>query len=147
MTVGSNAEVTLGPGVYVFTGAVQFKSNAKVFANGGVTLFFTGTSSLYIDSNATLQVVAPNTGSTAGIGLWMNVNNGTISMNNNGKWVMKGALYAPNASLTLQSNASSQCTQIIARSFVLGSNATITLNHDCVGVGVSDVAGGYRLVQ
>ena len=75
------------------------------------------------------------------------VANGSISINSNGSWIVKGAVYAPSAQVTLNSNASSECTQIIAKNFNLDSNATITLNHRCEGVGVSGVGGSFRLVH
>jgi Flp pilus assembly protein TadG len=101
----SNA--TLNAGTYVFTGNVTLDGTV---IGTGVTLDLSSTGgSLSQNSNSTLNIVAPTSGTFNGVAIMApptNVN-GTLNFNiGSSTGTIKGIVYAPDATLTLQDNGS-----------------------------------------
>ena len=150
----NNVTVTLYPGTYYIKSQFTVGNNAVVTGTGGTALIFAGSGSssyaINITNNASLTLVAPSTGSFAGIAL-MGDPAGTAtlvqSFSNNASLNIKGAIYFRNQIIDFENNAASGgscgCTQVIGRRVLLSNNATLGLN--CTGVGVTPIEIGQQV--
>ena len=114
----------------------------------GVTFVFTGNiggQHSLRSTNSAVALTAPTTGATAGIAIWIDRNSTTRGIDLTGGGTPTGAIYAPNADVSLSGHAGSPCTQLVVRSVATTGN--VQLRHECDGTGVSDVGGGFRLVE
>jgi Flp pilus assembly protein TadG len=138
ISVKAGATLTLNPGIYYLDGG-----NLSVEGNGtikgtGVTLVFTSSTgknyaTASIASNATVNLTAPTTGSTAGIVLFgdRNMPQGTVfKLTGGGTQTFGGAIYLPKAALTYSggSSGSTSCTQIIADTVTFTGNSGMAIN-------------------
>jgi hypothetical protein len=145
---GSGNTLTLGSGTYMFDRGT-FSINGDWTINGSkVSIIFTSsTGSSYADlkvqGNQQVNLVAPSTGNTKGLAIWMHrsaPSTATVNFGGGSTLSITGAIYAASAGVTISgSNGSSGCTQIVARTIVFNGNNTI--KHDCSGVGISDPPG------
>jgi len=148
----NNVVVTLYPGTYIIKSQFSVSNNARVTGTSGTTLVFSGDYAIDIGNNAILSMVAPTTGTYAGIAL-MGDPNGVATVvqtfSNNATLNIKGAIYFRRQILNLENNAvgggSNGCTQLIARRVLLSNNAGIGLN--CAGVGTSDISIGQAVTK
>jgi hypothetical protein len=151
LTIMGGSSLTLGPGVYVIDqGILDLKGGATLNATGGVTIILanhtTGGSpaDASIAANATVNLVAPTTGATAGIALFQDRVNctscgdliaGGSSLN------ITGAIYFPNNPVTFTGGSStggSQCTQLIAYTITFKGNSTF--NSSCSSAGTKTIS-------
>jgi hypothetical protein len=143
VTVGG--ATTLAPGVYIIKDGSLTSSNP--ISGTGVTIILTKSAGMSGDgvfdfkAGATLTLSAPTTGPTAGIALWAdaalahNADNFRAGTTGN----ITGAVYLPNHLVNYSGSASagSACSQLIAKVIAISGGASF--NHQCNGVGVSDV--------
>ena len=99
---GSGAyTVTFGAGTYVFTGDVNVDTAVTLNGTGGVTLYF-ASGSLTMNSASTVDLVAPTSGSYAGILIWQaSTDSSAMIIDSNSSSTLQGAIYLPDAQLTL----------------------------------------------
>jgi hypothetical protein len=135
LTVKSNSTVNLtSSGTYAFNGSINLNSNTTL--NGsGVTLYFKS-GSLNLSSNTVLNLSAPTTGTYAGIVIFQDRSNSTnVSLSSNSGMTLTGAVYVPDATLSLSSNAFSDVYSILVASTIsISSNSTINLHSDYSGL-------------
>jgi Flp pilus assembly protein TadG len=158
--------LTMNPGVYIVLGNFQVQGGSsgdpylsggicvsptgKPYANatGGVTVYMGadvngnfGT----ITVSSCMAITAPTTGNTAGIAFWEGKaakQDRTAQFQGGSNMDVIGAIYVPSAEVkyTGSSSATAGCTQIVAG--IIEFDGAATLEHNCSGVGISDVAGG-----
>jgi Flp pilus assembly protein TadG len=127
--LNSNATVALNPGTYILEGGVNVGSGATMTGTG-VTLYFTGSGQLQMNSGSTAQLVAPTTGSLAGILIWeASSDSNAMILNGNSSADLQGAVYLPSAQLTINSAANTaQYTILDVNTLILNSGANFTMN-------------------
>ena len=136
--LNSNTTVALNPGTYIIEGGVNVGSGATMTGTG-VTLYFTGSGQLQMNSGSTAQLVAPTTGSLGGILIWeASSDSNAIILNGNTSADFQGAVYAPAAQLTINSAANTaQYTILDVNTLILNTGANFTINSN-----YSSLAGG-----
>lgn len=154
LNVKSNSSVTLSAGTYVFEGPLNLASNTSI-TGLGVTLYFSA-GSMNMSSNTTVDLVAPSSGTCgsssnlAGILLWESSTNSTaltIQSNTGSTW--QGAIYLPDATVTLNSNSNLAAYTIIdAYGLNENSNNAFIINADYSSLECgSPIQGTAILVQ
>lgn len=151
--------MTFAPGVYILNkGDFTVKGQATVIGTGGVTIILTTNSNNFgsvgnidIEGGATINLVAPNTGVTAGIAIWQDrraPDSNKDKLTGGSTMNVTGAIYLPSESVTYsggQASANSGCTQLI------GLNITFTgisqLGNNCTGTGVTQITSSSSLAQ
>ena len=129
--LNSNTTVALNPGTYIIEGGLNVGTGATLKGTG-VTLFFTGSGQLQMNSGSTAQLVAPTTGSLAGILIWeASSDSNAIILNGNSTAKFQGAIYAPSAQLTINSAANTAAYTVVdVNSLILNTGANFTINSD-----------------
>ncbi len=154
LNVNSNSTLTLSPGTYVFEGAMNLGSNTTLSGNG-VTLYFTS-GSLQMNSNTTVDLVAPTSTSECatcyypGILVWQSSSNSTgMTIDSNTASTWQGAIYLPDAALTLNSNGNLAAYTIVdANQLIENSNNSFTLGSDYSSLpGGSPIKGTSILIE
>lgn len=143
MNLNSGAAVTLNPGIYYLDGGDLSMSGQSTLRGTGVTLVFTSSSgnnyaSASIAGGATLNIVAPTTGPTAGIAIFGDRNmpvGSRFKFTGGDSEAIGGAVYVPMGALEWAGNATAaqHCTQIIADTIQLVGNSGLQV--DCTGYG------------
>ncbi len=130
MNVNSGVTVTLNAGTYIFEGGVNV--GGSLVGTSGVTLYMTGSSQLNINSGSTVQLVAPTTGSLAGIAIWeASGDTAEINIDSNSSSEYQGAIYAPTAQLTLNSGGNTAAYTIVdVEQLMVDSGAVFKLGND-----------------
>jgi hypothetical protein len=135
---GSPIEV-FNSGVYVITNGSLVLNGANGSSGSGVTFYLgpnagavtiNGSNSASFGDNLT----APGSGSYAGVLIFQDrANSNTITMNGSNSAVLNGAIYAPDAQITMNGSNSltSTCDILLAASFLMNGSDTITLNSSC----------------
>ena len=147
ISVNAGAHLTLSPGIYYIDGG-SFTVNGNASVSGtGVTLMFTSSTgsnwpTATINGGATINLIAPTSGPTAGIVIYgdRNMPVGTAFKFNGGSTeYFGGAVYLPKAALTFTGGANSNngCTQIVADSVDFAGNANLAVN--CNGFGTQSI--------
>jgi Flp pilus assembly protein TadG len=151
--------VTLSPGVYILDqGDFNVNGNATVIASGGVTIIlttsktdFSTVGNVIINGGATVNLVAPATGQTAGIAIWQDrraPDSGKDKLNGGSTMQITGAIYLPSQSVTYaggQASADSGCTQLIALNITF--TGTSQLGNSCSGTGVTSITSSSSVAQ
>jgi len=135
LNVNSGASLTLNSGSYSFNGNFNVTSGASVTGTG-VTLYFkSGT--LAETSGATINLSAPTSGSYSGILVFEDRSNSTqMNVNSGASLTLTGALYLPDANLTITSGATinNVYSILVADSITVTSGASISLNANYSGL-------------
>jgi Flp pilus assembly protein TadG len=136
--LNSNTTVALNPGTYIIEGGLNIGSGATLTGTG-VTLYFTGSGQLQMNSGSTAQLVAPTSGSLGGILIWeASSDTNAMILNGNSSAELQGAVYLPSAQLTINSAANTaQYTILDVNTLILNSGANFTINSN-----YSSLAGG-----
>ncbi|HEY8570997.1 pilus assembly protein TadG-related protein [Phenylobacterium sp.] len=145
--------VNFPPGVVVITGA-NFVVNGGVTVNAtqGTTFVLTrGSGPAYaqaqVNGTASLNIVAPPTGPTAGIAIMQDraapASTSVNSINGGSSGSIRGAIYFPKQSVrfngTNNTSSGTGCTQLIADKVQFSGNAAFEIK--CAGVGVRALGG------
>lgn len=148
MTFNSGVTVTFNPGTYVVSGSVIMNGGVNATGNG-VTFYFSS-GSLTMNGSSHASLVAPTTGTYAGVLFYQNPAN-TSSMILNGDTTSKfqGALYIPAAGLTLNGGANLAAYTIVdAASIIVNSGVHFNLGADYSSLpGGSPVKGGSAVLM
>lgn len=149
LAMGNDADVVMNPGVYIINGG-SFNIGGAVRLNGtGVTIVLTGSGSNYatvtIGNGATVNLVAPTTGTTAGLVFFQNPNaphSGANNFQGGSLLTLTGALYFPSQNVTFSNGTSttSVCTQLVAWQIIFQGGSSF--NSNCSGTGVGTIGGG-----
>ncbi len=131
LTVNSGGTAKLNAGFYSFKGAVTINSSSSITGTG-VTLYFkTGT--LTLNSSSTANLSAPTTsGAYEGILIFQDrADSAGAAINSGGSSNLTGAVYLPDATLTLNSSGFANVYSIlVADKIVLDSGSVLNLNSD-----------------
>lgn len=130
LIANSNSTVNFtGSGTYAFDGSVILNSDTTLNATGGVTLYFKS-GSLTLNSDVTLNITAPTTGTYAGIAIFEDrSNSSSLILNSNTTMTITGAIYAPDANVTLNSNSFNDVYSImVASTITINSNSAVNIN-------------------
>lgn len=135
--------VTFTPGNYYITGpgGLSFQGSGHVNGTGGVFFYISG-GSVNFTNNQRIRLNAPNAGTYAGILFFQPTSNtagATIngSNKNGGSWV-QGALYFPNATLTMAgagNNGNSAYMMLVANTLQINTNVTSPSNYGSLANG------------
>lgn len=141
--VNAGANVTLSPGVYYMDrGSLSVAGNATITGTGVTIVFTSSTGSNWatasISSNASINLTAPSSGTTAGIVLFgdRNMPVGTaFSLTGGGTQNFGGAIYLPTAALSFSggNGTSTSCTQVIADTITVVGNSNLQVNCSALG--------------
>jgi hypothetical protein len=139
------------PGIYYVAGSVSFGGNVDV-SGAGVTIITGG--GLTETGNTSFNLTAPTTGPTAGL-LYGTSSNADVKFSGNIGEALRGAIYAPNSSVTVTGNSdtalNAACLAIVTNTITFsGNNTTNATNSGCTAMGVptiSDEPNIARLVQ
>jgi len=151
--------VTFDPGTYVIDGSTGGSLNvgAGATVNCSACTFILTTSSsdkttvavATMNGNSTWNVLAPNTGTYAGIQMYQDrsaiLTAGSNSVSGNSTTSTSGAYYFPSQGLTFIGNSSlnTKCIQIVARQVTFTGNTTI--QNVCDPDGASKAIAGTQI--
>jgi hypothetical protein len=138
ITVNAGGTLTLNPGVYYLDRGTFSVNGGGTVTGTGVTLIFTSSTganyaTATINGNATVNLTAPGSGSTAGIVIFGDPNApvGTaINLSGGSTQTFGGAIYAPTGAVTYTGGAatSASCTQIIGDTVTFTGNSSVAIN-------------------
>ncbi len=130
LNASSNTTVNLtSSGTYSFDGSVSLSSNSALNGTSGVTLYFKS-GSIVLSSNDALNLVAPTSGTYAGVVVFQDRADSTpLSLSSNVGMTLTGAVYAPDAALTISSNSFADVYSV-ASTINIGSGSAININAD-----------------
>jgi hypothetical protein len=138
---------TLQPGVYVIQGALKVNAGANISGNG-VTIYMTGSNTVTMNGNATVNLSAPTSGTYGGM-LFMGDRNGTNveeKLDGTATSTMTGAIYFPKQTVNYIGNfaGSNGCTQVVADSVIWNGHTHLAAN--CTGYGMRNLQA-YEAVR
>lgn len=146
-------QITLDPGVYVFTGNVKSNSGASITGDG-VTIFLTNGADLQFNGGAVINLTAPTSGVYSGIVFFGDRDDSSVTykMNGGSDLSLVGAFYAPAQHVEFSGNTvgsgSNECLQLIANTIKMTGNSEFKSQCDTAGTKDIAVAGnGIRLVE
>lgn len=121
--------VTMNPGTYVFTAAVNVNGSVTLKGTGGVTMYFSS-GTLQLNSSAIADLVAPTTGTYAGILYFQSrTNSSGVDLDSATSSVFQGVIYAPDAKLTMNSNSTTAAyTMLVVDDLIFDSGSNFTMN-------------------
>ncbi len=130
ITINGNKSVTFQPGTYVLGGNMIINGTNSI-SGTGVTFYFSS-GSLIMNGNSHADLVAPTTGTYAGILFFQDSNDSSMMiLNGDSTSVFQGTLYLPGANLTINGNGNLAAYTIIdAASFTDNGNAAFHLGND-----------------
>lgn len=127
-------DLTLQPGTYIITGDMKVNSGAKVSCNGCTFVMTNATPSntgtVDINGGATLNLIAPDSGTYQGILFYSDRGASTSStnkINGNSSSFFKGAFYFPHQQVTFTGNAGVTfgCIKLVSWQLTFLGNASI----------------------
>jgi Putative Flp pilus-assembly TadE/G-like len=128
LLVGAQGNVeTVLPGVYIIkNGTLHFYGNGNQGGNG-VTFYLVGTANLLIDNGAQVNLVAPLTGTYAGITILQDpADTQPISIQGGGNVSFSGAVFAPSSDITLgNGSGTSVGADIVAKTLLMNGGGTL----------------------
>ena len=149
LAIMGGSTLTLGPGIYVIDqGTLDLKGGATLNATGGVTIILTNhtggsPADVNIAGNAAVNLVAPTTGSTAGIALFqdrVSCSSCSDAIAGGSSLNITGAIYFPNNAVTFTGGSATgaQCTQLIAYTITFKGNSAF--NSTCGSAGTKTIS-------
>jgi Flp pilus assembly protein TadG len=137
LTINGSATVTFSSGTYIMQG--------NMIVNGGDTIsgsdltFYFSSGSLTMNGSSSADLVAPTTGSYAGILIYQNSSDSSgIILNGESNSVWQGAIYAPDANLTINGGGNLAAYTIVdTESMTVNGGVDFTL-----GANYSSLPGG-----
>jgi Flp pilus assembly protein TadG len=148
-----NGSATLSPGVYIIAdGSLNVTGS---ISGNGVTIVLTSNNPasdngvFSFTGNASINLTAPTTGSTAGIALWADARlpMKDDKLTGSGTMTIEGAIYLPGHTVTYAGNGGNapSCTQVIAEQIKV--TGTSLFKHANCPPGVLDPAVTWALVE
>ncbi|TIU64625.1 MAG: hypothetical protein E5W30_02225, partial [Mesorhizobium sp.] len=146
--------VALSSGVYVVQGGFKINANAVITCAApctGVTIFMSGSNTVSMNGNATVNLSAPTSGTYSGV-LFYGDRTGTAAQstfNGTADSLLTGAIYFPRQQVNYLGNFSGNggCTQVVADTIQWSGSTTI--KQDCTSYGMKDIpaAQSVQLVE
>ncbi len=101
-------DIELSPGVYVLHNSDLRLNGGRKITGTGVTIFMSGTSTITVNGNSTIDITAPTSGVYSGIAIFGDRDSaGDFDLSGNSGVSIVGAVYSPNSSITYTGNNSS----------------------------------------
>ena len=120
LTINGSVNVTFNPGTYVFEGNV-IVNGGDTISGTGITWYFSS-GSLTMNGSSSADLVAPTTGTYAGILIYQNPSDTSgIILNGQSNSIWQGSVYAPGASLTINGGGN-------AAAYTIVDTASMTIN-------------------
>jgi Flp pilus assembly protein TadG len=146
ININSGVSVTLAAGTYYLNGSIN--DGGTITGTSGVTIYF-NSGSLTMNSGSTAQLVAPTSGTYAGILIYQSSSDSTsmiLDGNSTSKW--QGAIYAPDAQLTFNSTGNAAAYTIIdVGSVIVNSGADLVMGNNYSSLsGGSPIKGGSAVL-
>jgi Flp pilus assembly protein TadG len=140
--------VNLQPGVYYIEGGdLKINASANVVGNG-VTIYMSGSSSVTMNGNATVNLSAPTSGTYSGMLFFGDRSASGLSekMDGTAASLMTGAIYFPTENVNYIGNfsGSNGCTQIIGDTVTWNGHTQLAAN--CTGYGMRNMQA-YEAVR
>jgi hypothetical protein len=144
-------QVLTGNGVYYIAGGdLKINAGANVVGSN-VTIFMSGTSTVQMNGNATVNISAPTSGTYSGM-LMMGDRSCTScsglneTLNGTATSLMTGAIYFPKTQVRYLGNFAgvNGCTQVVADTILWNGNTNLSIN--CTGSGIKNFAS-YEAVR
>jgi len=147
LKVSGGATLTMNAGVYIVDSGDFSVSSSTLIATSGVTVIVTSSSNHYggvaISGGSNYTHIAPSSGSTAGIAIYIDRNapSGSNNISGGSSATITGAIYMPSQNLTYSggSNSGTGCTQLVALTFTFSGPSTVDKN--CGSVPVAGLQG------
>jgi Flp pilus assembly protein TadG len=150
LTLNAGANVTLNPGIYyIGQGGLSVAGSARLSGNG-VTIVITSSNGNFgavtFNGGATINLIAPSNGPTAGIVLFGDraMPLGTaFRLNGGASQYLGGAIYSSRGAIDFSGggNSNAGCTQIIGNTVTFIGNSNIAIN--CNGVGTKKIGPSF----
>ncbi len=155
--ISGGARVTLNPGTYILEGGgLNVSGGSTLSGTGGVTFYNTaggsyGYGAINISGGTTINLVAPTTGSLAGILFYQDrgISSGAASSLSGGSTgVFQGTLYFPTTALSYSGGSSSNAAYTVMVAKSVNFSGGTTLNNDYSSLpGGSPVKGSAALSE
>ncbi len=128
--LNGNVSANFNPGTYIIQGPMIVNGGDTITGNA-VTFYFSS-GSLTMNGNTHADLVAPTTGTYAGILIFQNAaDSTTVILNGDTTSVWQGAVYLPGAQLTLNGGANLAAYTILdVNTLIVNGNDTFTLGKD-----------------
>ncbi|MDE3202451.1 MAG: hypothetical protein KGN79_16190 [Acidobacteriota bacterium] len=142
ININGGASVTFNPGTYIIDGNMIVNGNATLTGNG-VTFYF-ASGSMTANGNGTVDLVAPTTGTYAGI-LYYQAHGDTSAaiVNGSSSSVWQGAFYVPSAQLTVNGGANlAAYTIMVVNTLIVNGSDNFTLGNDFSSLPNGSPVGG-----
>ncbi len=130
LNANSGSTVNLAPGDYSFDGSVNIDSGSRLNGSGVMLYFQSGT--LQINSGARVDLSAPTSGTYSGILIFQDRHDSAApNLDSGAQETLTGALYFPDATITLNSgNWANLYSILVASNIVVNSGAKLNVNSD-----------------
>lgn len=131
ITLNGSARGTFNPGLYILNnGGLTLNGNTTITGTG-VTFYLTGTSTLTLNGGNGVSLVAPTTGTYAGILFFQDpADTRGATFNGNNSTTLQGALYFPTAALTVNGTGSTAAyTILVASTITFNGSGTFNDNY------------------
>lgn len=136
LSINSSSTVTFNPGVYIIEGGLAVNDGCTATGNG--VMFYVDTGAVAFNKGSSADLVAPTTGTYAGILFFQNsTDSSTADINAGGSVTFQGALYFPDAQLQLNASNNAAYTIVDAESLQMDKNSSFSL-----GDNYSSLPGG-----
>jgi hypothetical protein len=134
LTINPAGQITLNPGLYSLNGNVSIDKSGTLLGSG-VTLYFK-TGALQTTSGSTVTVSAPTSGTYEGVLIFEDRSNTAgLNINSGGSATMTGALYLPDATITVSKGGFGNLYSILVADQVsVTSGGGLTVNSDYSGL-------------
>ncbi len=128
--IGSHASVIFNPGTYIINGPMHVDAAGAISGNG-VTLYFSS-GALSLDANSHVNLVAPTTGTYAGILVYQSsTDTTTVRLNGDSTTVWQGTIYLPSAELRLDGGSNLAVYTILdVNTLVLDGSNNFSVGND-----------------
>ena len=127
INVNGNGNATFTAGLYIINGGVLTLNGGSTAYGKGVTFYVTGGASVNISGGDNTTLIAPTTGTYAGILIFQDrSDSSTASVSGTANTNITGALYFADAQLTYSGNNSQTAYDlIVAKTLVFNGNTTV----------------------
>ncbi len=114
LLINGNATVTFNPGTYILNNGAFTMNGSSRISGTGVTFFLTGNASFTLNGGSALTLIAPTTGTYAGILIFQDpADTSTGTINGNNSSTIQGAVYMPKAPLTINGTGTAAAYTIL----------------------------------
>jgi hypothetical protein len=154
ISVSGGATVTFNPGAYILEGGGLNVSGGSTISGAGVTFYNTagggyGYGAVSFSGGASVNLVAPTTGSLAGILFFQDrsiVGGAASNLSGGASATLQGALYFSTTALTYSGGASAAYTVVVAKTVTFSGGVTLNNNFSSLPGG-SPIKGNAALSE